>query len=60
MEHIKPKYTREASMQPTREAKSIKKLRGIQCSVDRHWFGASERRLAPVYVSSRGEEAHHG
>ena len=39
MEHIKPKHTREASMQPTNEAKSIKKLRGIQRSVDRHWVG---------------------
>ena len=26
-------------MQPTNEAKSIKKLRGIQRSVDRHWVG---------------------
>jgi len=39
MEHIKPKHTREASMQSTNEEKSIKKLRGIQRSVDRHWVG---------------------
>jgi quercetin 2,3-dioxygenase len=39
MEHIKPKHTRAASMQPTNAEKSIKKLRGIQRSVDRHWVG---------------------
>jgi redox-sensitive bicupin YhaK (pirin superfamily) len=39
MEQIQSKYTREASMQPTNEAKSIKKLRGIQRSADRHWVG---------------------
>src|SRR4030095_3165243 len=39
MEHIKPKHTREASMQPTNEPKSAKKLRCIQRSVDRHWVG---------------------
>ena len=39
MAHIQSKYTREASMPPTNEAKSIKKLRGIQRSVDRHWVG---------------------
>ena len=39
MEHIQSKYTREASMQPTNEAPSVKKLRGIQRSVDRHWVG---------------------
>ncbi|MGH7472278.1 MAG: pirin family protein, partial [Longimicrobiales bacterium] len=26
-------------MQPTNEAQSVKKLRGIQRSVDRHWVG---------------------
>ena len=30
MEHIKPKHTREASMQSTNEEKSIKKLRGAR------------------------------
>ena len=39
MEHIQSKYTREASTQPTTAAKSVKKLRGIQRSVDRHWVG---------------------
>src|SRR5687767_13486479 len=39
MEHIQPTYTREAFMQPTNEAKSVKKLRGIQRSVDQHWVG---------------------
>jgi quercetin 2,3-dioxygenase len=29
----------EASMQPTNAAQSVKKLRGIQRSVDRHWVG---------------------
>src|SRR5215813_9745290 len=33
------KHTRETSMQPTNKAKSIKKLRGIHRSVDRHWVG---------------------
>src|SRR5882724_12034220 len=39
MEHIQPKHTREASMRPMNEAKSVKKLRSIQRSVDRHWVG---------------------
>src|SRR5262245_31760872 len=39
MEDILPKYTREEGMQPTIAAKSVKKLRGIQRSVDRHWVG---------------------
>jgi quercetin 2,3-dioxygenase len=39
MEHIQLKHTKEASMQATNEAKSVKKLRGIQRSVDRHWVG---------------------
>jgi redox-sensitive bicupin YhaK (pirin superfamily) len=33
------KHTKEASMQPTNEKKTIKKLRGIQRSVDQHWVG---------------------
>jgi quercetin 2,3-dioxygenase len=39
MERIKPQHPKEASMQATNEAKSVKKLRGIQRSVDRHWVG---------------------
>jgi redox-sensitive bicupin YhaK (pirin superfamily) len=39
MEHIKPKHTGVAFMPLTNEEKSIKKLRGIQRSVDRHWVG---------------------
>ena len=39
MEHIKPKHTRAASMQLTNAEKSIKKICGIQRSVDRHWVG---------------------
>ena len=39
MAHSQPKYPREASMQPTNAVKSVKKLRGIQRSVDRHWVG---------------------
>jgi redox-sensitive bicupin YhaK (pirin superfamily) len=33
------KHTKEASMQSTNEKKTIKKLRGIQRSVDQHWVG---------------------
>ncbi|HSX80557.1 MAG TPA: pirin family protein [Candidatus Saccharimonadia bacterium] len=39
MEHIQSQYTREASTQPTTAAQAVKKLRGIQRSVDRHWVG---------------------
>src|SRR5262247_3331105 len=39
MAHSPPKYPREASMPPTNEVKSVKKLRGIQRSVDQHWVG---------------------
>src|SRR5215470_3324052 len=39
MAHSQPQYPREASMQPTNEVKSVKKLRGIQRSVDQHWVG---------------------
>jgi quercetin 2,3-dioxygenase len=39
MEHIQPKHTAEESKQPTHKEKSVKKLRCIQRSVDRHWVG---------------------
>src|SRR5882724_4677465 len=39
MEHIQPKHTREASMRPMASTKSVKKLRCIQRSADRHWVG---------------------
>src|SRR5215468_6636146 len=39
MEHIQPKDTKEIAMQSTQKEPSIKKLRGIQRSVDQHWVG---------------------
>ena len=39
MASIPPTYIKEAFMQSTNDATSVKKLRGIQRSVDQHWVG---------------------
>ena len=41
----------EASMQPTNAEKSVKKLRGIQRSVDRHWVGDGFPRADALCLS---------